>query len=239
MSAARFTPELFAFLRDLADNNDRNWFKANQERYEKHVRQPALDFIEELGAPLLRISRHYVADPRKVGGSLFRIQRDTRFSKDKTPYKTHVGIQLRHVATREDAHGPGFYLHLEPDNCLAAIGLWEPAASDADSVRRAIVDRSQAWRQATAGKKFRDVYGSLEGDSLSRPPRGFDPAHPLIEDLKRREFWPETVDRYVGFMKERFESKVPKHIWTKVESAIVNMRAMPSMRAPLAMIRPG
>ncbi len=188
MPQAPFAPALFAFMRELADNNDRNWFKANQERYEKHVRQPALDFIEEFGVPLLRISRHFVADPRKTGGSLFRIQRDTRFSKDKTPYKTHVGIQFRHVATREDAHGPGFYLHLEPNNCLAAIGLWEPVAADADSIRRAIVDRPDAWRKATRNKRFRDVYVALGGDSLARPPRGFDPDHPLIEDLKLREF---------------------------------------------------
>jgi uncharacterized protein (TIGR02453 family) len=192
MPSALFTPALFSFLKDLTDNNDRAWFKANQERYENHVRQPALDFIEEFATPLLRISKHFVADPRKVGGSLFRIQRDTRFGKDKTPYKTHVGIHFRHVATREDVHGPGFYLQLAPGNCLAAIGLWEPAAPDADAVRRSIAGESASWRRAVQGKQFREVYGGLEGDSLVRPPRGFDPGHPLIEDLKRREFIAST-----------------------------------------------
>jgi uncharacterized protein (TIGR02453 family) len=192
MPSALFTPALFSFLKDLTDNNDRAWFKANQERYENHVRQPALDFIEEFATPLLRISKHFVADPRKVGGSLFRIQRDTRFGKDKTPYKTHVGIHFRHVATREDVHGPGFYLQLAPGNCLAAIGLWEPAAPDAAAVRRSIAGESASWRRAVQGKQFREVYGGLEGDSLVRPPRGFDPGHPLIEDLKRREFIAST-----------------------------------------------
>jgi uncharacterized protein (TIGR02453 family) len=188
MPPAFFTPALFSFLRDLTDNNDRAWFKANQDRYDDHVRQPALDFIEEFATPLLQISKHFVADPRKVGGSLFRIQRDTRFSKDKTPYKTHVGIHFRHVATREDVHGPGFYLQLAPNNCLAAIGLWEPSAPDADAVRRAIVGEPVSWKRAVRAKQFREVYAELEGDSLARPPRGFDAGHPLIEDLKRRDF---------------------------------------------------
>jgi uncharacterized protein (TIGR02453 family) len=193
MPSQFFTPALFTFLKELADNNDRAWFQANQERYESQVRQPALDFIEEFATPLLKISKHFVADPRKVGGSLFRIQRDTRFSKDKTPYKTQVGIQFRHVTTREDAHGPGFYLHLEPGNCLAALGLWEPPAPVADAIRRAIVDDPTAWRRAIGGIQFREIYGELWGDSLTRPPRGFDPEHPLIEDLKRRGFGASTA----------------------------------------------
>lgn len=188
MATRYFTPALFAFLRDLAEHNDRAWFKANQERYEEHVRGPALAFIEDVGEPLYKVSRHLVADPRKVGGSLFRIQRDTRFTRDKTPYKTHVGIHFRHVATREDVHAPGFYLHLEPRNCHAWLGLWHPPAERADAVRRAIAADPPAWKRAAYGRKFADVYGTLTGDSLSRPPRGFDPAHPLIEDLRRIDF---------------------------------------------------
>ena len=91
------------------------------------MRRPALAFVEDLAEPLLAISRHFTADPRPVGGSLFRIQRDTRFASDKTPYKTHTGLHFRHVATRDDVHAPGFYLHLEPGNCFAALGLWQPA----------------------------------------------------------------------------------------------------------------
>ena len=83
MSNSYFTPQLFAFLRDLANNNDREWFKANQKTYEAVIREPALDFINDFAAPLARISPHFVADSRTVGGSLFRIQRDTRFSKEK------------------------------------------------------------------------------------------------------------------------------------------------------------
>src|SRR5918992_6326144 len=110
--APSFTPDLFAFLRELAANNDREWFAANKTRYVADVQEPALAFIEDVGVRLPEVSGHFVADARTVGGSLFRIYRDTRFSKDKTPYKTHVGIQLRHESGK-DVHAPGFYLHLE------------------------------------------------------------------------------------------------------------------------------
>lgn len=187
-----FTPSTFAFLRELAASNEREWFKANQHRFEERVRGPALDFIEEFAEPLLKVSPHFVADPRKVGGSLFRIQRDTRFSKDKTPYKTHVGIHFRHVATRDDVHAPGFYLHLEPGGSYAALGLWHPSSADATAIREKMVEDPAGWKRAAHGKRFKETYGELEGESLKRPPRGVDPDHHLMEDLKRKDFIAST-----------------------------------------------
>ena len=108
-----FDPEFFEFMADLAANNDREWFAANKERYEAEVLEPALAFIEDFSYRLREISPNFVADPRRTGGSLFRIYRDTRFAKDKTPFKTHTGMQFRHVAGK-DVHAPGFYLHLDP-----------------------------------------------------------------------------------------------------------------------------
>jgi len=188
MPTRYFTPALFAFLRDLAEHNDRSWFKANQERYEEAVRRPALAFVEDLAEPLLGLSRHFTADPRPLGGSLFRIQRDTRFSKDKTPYKTHTGMHFRHVATREDVHAPGFYLHLEPGNCFAALGLWQPASAHARAIRQAIADRPDAWKRATRRPPFSQVCTLSEGNPLTRPPQGFAADHPLLDDLRRRDF---------------------------------------------------
>ena len=192
MPTRYFTPGLFAFLRELADNNNRPWFKANQERYEEQVRRPALALIEDLAEPLLAISRFFTADPRLVGGSLFRIQRDTRFTRDKAPYKAHAGIHLRHVATREDVHAPAFHLHLEPGNCFAALGLWKPAAPRAQAIRTAIAARPDAWARATRRPPFAPVYALGEGDPLRRPPPGFAPDHPLLDDLKRRDFTAST-----------------------------------------------
>jgi uncharacterized protein (TIGR02453 family) len=188
-----FTPRTFAFLRELAANNDRSWFTANKDRFETDVREPALRFIEEFSEPLRAVSPHFVADARKVGGSLFRIHRDTRFSKDKTPYKTHVGIHFRHVVTADDVHAPGFYLHIEPGGAsFAAVGLWRPSTADAAAIREAIADDPAGWRRAAHRGRFAATYGSLEGESLKRPPRGFDADHPLIDDLRRKDFIAST-----------------------------------------------
>lgn len=186
MAKRYFTPELFAFLRDLGSNNDREWFNANKDRYESTVRQPALDFITDFADRLGGISPHFVADARTVGGSLFRIHRDTRFSKDKTPYKTNTGVHFRHENAR-DAHAPGFYLHLEPRNCFMGAGMWRPETKVAYEVRHHIADHQDRWTAATTAAGFADRF-ELGGDSLSRPPRGFDAEHPLIDDLKRKDF---------------------------------------------------
>jgi len=191
MTARRyFTPATFAFLRDLENNNNREWFKANQDRYEATVREPAIAFIEDFAAPLAQVSEHFSADPRKAGGSLFRIQRDVRFSKDKSPYKLNTGMQFRHVAGK-DAHAPGYYVHIQPGECFAGVGLWQPETKVAYEIRHAIADDPAAWKKATRGKRFTDVW-SLAGDSLKRPPRGLDPEHELIEDLKRKDFIAST-----------------------------------------------
>ncbi len=182
-----FTKRTFAFLAELAENNDRNWFQANQDRYEQDVRLPALDFIDEFAGPLAKISPHFVADARKAGGSMFRIQRDIRFSKDKTPYKTHTGMQFRHVATSDDVHAPGFYLHIEPKASYAGVGLWRPATPDATQIRQRIADEPAAWKKAAYGKRFTDVY-TVGGESLQRVPKGIDPDHTYAADIRLKDF---------------------------------------------------
>ena len=186
MAAPYFTQRTFAFLRDLADNNDRAWFAENKDRYERDVREPALAFIVDFAPRLKKISPHFRADPRKAGGSLFRIHRDTRFAKDKSPYKTNTGIQFRHEAGR-DAHAPGFYLHIEPGAAFMALGAWHPDAETLRAIRDAIVEDPRAWGAATVRGSFPEVF-TLAGDSLVRGPRGYDPEHPRIEDLKRKDF---------------------------------------------------
>lgn len=190
MGRRYFTPKLFAFLKDLADNNDRDWFKAHQDDYEKYVREPALDFITDVAEPLEKISPHFRADSRKVGGSLFRIQRDVRFSKDKSPYKTNTGMQFRHIAGA-DAHAPGFYVHLQPGECFMGVGLWRPESKVAYEIRHAIDEEPKRWVKATRSSRFTEVF-KLEGESLVRPPKGFDADHELLEDLKRKDFIAST-----------------------------------------------
>ncbi len=183
---AHLTPALFAFLRDLAANNDRDWFNTNKDRYIEKVQEPALEFITDFGKRLAKISPHFTADARVQGGSLFRIYRDTRFSKDKTPYKTNTGMHFRHEAAK-DVHAPGYYIHLQPGECFAGVGLWRPESKIAYAIRERIDADQAGWKKATRSKRFTDVW-SLTGDSLTRPPRGYDADHPLIEDLKRKDF---------------------------------------------------
>ena len=208
MTTQPITPALFDFLRDLKANNERPWFEANKARYRAEVRDPMLDFIAAFGEPLAAISPHFHADPRPNGGSLFRIYRDTRFSKNKTPYKTNVGAHFRHTAGR-DAHAPGFYLHLEPGACFAGCGVWHPDGPTLAGIRDAIVDRPDEWQRITTAGAFLGTF-ELTGESLKRPPRGYDPDHPLIDDLKRKSFvavtrFPEAeacqadfLDRFAG-----------------------------------------
>lgn len=186
MPKRHFTAATFSFLRDLARNNNREWFKENRERYLAAVQEPALEFIIEFGEHLSGISAHFTADARVVGGSLFRIQRDIRFSKDKTPYKVNTGVQFRHESA-SDAHAPGFYLHLEPGASFAAAGVWKPSSSATLQIRRGIVDEPEEWMRVTRSKEFLESW-KLGGESLKRAPKGFDPDHPLIEDLMRKDF---------------------------------------------------
>jgi uncharacterized protein (TIGR02453 family) len=181
---ASFGPELFAFLADLREHNDREWFAANKERYEAHVLEPALAFIEDFGYRLQEISPHFVADPRRSGGSLFRIHRDTRFSKDKSPYKTNTGMHFRHERAK-DAHAPGYYLHLAPGEVFAGGGIWHPDTPALTAIRDAIVRDPDGWRSAS------ELGDGLElgGESLKRVPSGYDKQHPLAEDLKRKDFF--------------------------------------------------
>ena len=121
---------------------------------------------------------------------MFRVQRDTRFSKDKTPYKTNAAMQFRHEQAR-DVHAPGFYLHIEPGNCFMGAGLWRPETRVAYAIRERIAAQPDPWTSATRSKRFREVF-ELGGDALKRPPKGFDADHPLIDDLKRKDFIAST-----------------------------------------------
>ncbi len=181
------TPALFDFLRELKLNNDRAWFEENKDRYEAVVREPLLRFIADFAPYLAKISPHFEADARKMGGSLFRIYRDVRFSPDKSPYKTHAGIQFRHESAR-DAHAPGFYLHLEPDNVFTAIGVWQPDAETLGRIRDAIVAHPDRWQQIFGDEKFAATF-TLEGEKFKTAPRGYDPHHPLIEVLKLKDLY--------------------------------------------------
>jgi uncharacterized protein (TIGR02453 family) len=181
IEAPSFSPALFAFLRELKQHNDREWFAANKARYEQAVKEPALAFVEDFGHRLPGVAPQLVADKR----SMFRIYRDTRFAKDKTPYKTHVGIYFRHARSAE-ADTAGMYLHLEPRHVFLGAGIWHPATPALKRIRDALVARPDEWREAVAA--VAPEWEQAEGERLKRPPAGYSADHPLIEDIKRKSF---------------------------------------------------
>lgn len=181
-----FSEHTFRFQRALAHHNEREWFHAHKADYEAHLRQPFLRLITDLQNPLTILSTHYVADPRAVGGSLFRIHRDTRFSKDKTPYKPWAGARLFHLRSRE-VEAPSFYIHIAPGDSFVGGGLWHPSNPTTRRIRSFIADNPAAWKRLTGAAKFREQC-SMVGTTLVRPPAGFPADHPLIEDLKRKDF---------------------------------------------------
>ena len=185
MASGYFTRQTFSFLSALAASNTREWFEEHKQEYEDWVRTPALDFISDMSLQLPTISKHFRAVSKKVGGSLMRVQRDTRFSRDKTPYKTNIGIQFRHEVGK-DVHAPGFYVHVEPGECFIGVGLWRPEADPLFKIREGIVKNGEAWLKARDDKNFRGHF-TLDGDSLANAPRGYAKDHPLVEDLKRKD----------------------------------------------------
>ncbi len=181
-----FSPNLFRFLRQLKKNNRRDWFADNKERYLRDVRDPLLRFISDFAPHLAKVSPHFRADPRPVGGSMFRIYRDARFSKDKSPYKIAASAQFRHEDAK-DVHAPGFYLHLEPSNIFVGTGLWHPDSKTLTKIRDEMIEDPKRWKRILRRESFKKNW-TLGGDTLKNPPRGYDPSHPLIEDLKRKDF---------------------------------------------------
>ena len=186
-----FNDRSFAFLRGLARNNNREWFGRHKPDYEAHVRAPFQKLVADLQPDLAAISTQFRADPRPVGGSLFRIHRDTRFANDKTPYKTHAGARLFHQRYRE-VDTPSFYIHVQPGHCFVGAGIWHPEPATRTRIRQFLVENPEAWRKAVHSPAFRRRF-ELGGEMLRRTPRGFPADHPLAEDLRRQGFVGSTA----------------------------------------------
>jgi uncharacterized protein (TIGR02453 family) len=182
----QFTPETFSFLRELSENNDREWFLRNKRRYEAEVRDPMLALITMLGPHFRKTSPYLTASAKPNGGSMLRIYRDIRFSKDKSPFKTNIAAQFFHSAGKNE-QAPGFYLHIGPGESFFGAGLWHPDPEKRNRVAAAIVAQPEDWRAATRSKQFRSHW-TVSGESMKRMPRGFDPAHEFASDLALRDF---------------------------------------------------
>ena len=186
MAKKCFPPATLSFLNELAQNNNRAWFNENKSRYEADVLDPALAFIEAMVQPLAKMAPNFTAIPKRVGGSLMRVYRDTRFSPNKQPYKTNIGMQFRHKIGK-DVHAPGYYVHIDPDEVFLGVGVWHPEKNTLAGIRERIAEKPDEWKKIMRGRRF-NRYFSLAGESLKRPPRGFDPEDAFIDDIKRKDF---------------------------------------------------
>ena len=210
-----FSEDTFGYLQALAFNNNREWFETHRADYETTIIQPSLALISDMEGIIKSISPHYQAVAKKVGGSLMRIYRDTRFAKDKTPYKTNIGIQFRHQHSG-DVHAPGFYVHLAVGECFAGVGTWHPEASELLKIRQSVANHPAEYTSAVeVAAQGSDL--TLFGDSLKKVPRGFDPEHPLANELRRIDFLlsanlaPQLYLNagLVGELEKRFRASVP------------------------------
>ena len=185
--SSHFSPASLKFLRGLARHNDKAWFESHRQDYEAHVRQPFLRLITDLQPALASVSPHFRADPRTVGGSLFRIHRDARFSNDKSPYNPWQGARLFHERRREVA-APSFYIHLQPGGSFVGGGLWHPEPDTQRRVRQFILDNPGSWKKAAHAPALRPRFDLDDSEVLSRPPRGFPADFEFIDDLKHRNW---------------------------------------------------
>jgi uncharacterized protein (TIGR02453 family) len=187
-----FPPATFQFLRDLARNNEKVWFEANRDVYECCVRDPMRRLVETLDTRLGAIAPEIVGDPRR---SMFRIHRDVRFSRNKSPYKTNAGAWLYHrdagrkVGTVGEGGGAGFYFHIDPTACFMAGGIWMPARPALLRIREAIAGQPTALDRLTNAPGFRRRFDGLRQEAkLRRVPRDFSPDHRAAEWLKLQSF---------------------------------------------------
>src|SRR5262245_49206536 len=179
-------PHFLRFLKELRTHNNRAWFQAHMDRYEAEVRDPFLRVIAALAPRLRTFDPPFIADPSPVGGSMMRIYRDIRFSRDKSPYKTAVAAHF-HCGASKRAAAPALFLHLEPGRSVIGGGIWRPEPPTAWNVRRAIVGESDRWQRIISHRAFRSTF-TLSGASLKRVPPEFDADHRFAVDLKRKDF---------------------------------------------------
>jgi uncharacterized protein (TIGR02453 family) len=187
-----FTPESLRFLRQLAAHNDKQWFEAHRDEYERAVREPMLELVEEILIRFRGFAPEIGGDPKR---SMFRIHRDVRFSRDKSPYKTNAAAWFRHrdaghsVGTRAVHGGAGFYFHIAPDECIVAGGIWMPPTEAVKELRDAIAEDHGTLRGILGDRAFRRAFGELDPEAkLTRTPRGYDPEHEAADLLRYKSF---------------------------------------------------
>ena len=183
-AAPRFSDQGLKFLRALKRNNRREWFQPRKDQYDQHVRSAMVAIVERLAVDMRAIAPEIVVDPKTA---IYRLYRDTRFSEDKTPYKTHIAASFpwRGLPRHE---GAGLYFHVSPEEIWIGGGLYAPQTSQLQAVREHIAANHRRLRSIVESAGFTRVFGRLDGEQLQRVPRGFAKDHAAADFLKYRQF---------------------------------------------------
>jgi uncharacterized protein (TIGR02453 family) len=219
-----FRQAALRFMGQLKRHNTKPWFEANRARYELEVREPLRLLVEDVDVRLARLAPEIVGDPKR---SIFRIHRDVRFSRDKSPYKTHAACWFYHMdagrGVGQDASGgAGFYFHLEPGQCLIGAGIWMPPRPTLSRIRDALVEDQEGFEAIVEDRGFRRRFGSLDDEAmLTRPPRGFTDEHPAARWLRYQSFTAGrsltervvTSPRLVEMLADDYERLAPLVRW--------------------------
>lgn len=197
-----FPKEGIRFFQNLKRNNNRKWFEKHRDEYEQYVKLPMLSFVASLQPEFQKFAPEFDLNPKHA---LFRIYRDVRFSKDKTPYKTHAAAHIVVGGKPKGFEGSGYYVHIEPGEVFVGGGIYMPDSDQLKKIRRAIIERPGEFLAPLRDKNFKKTFGKLEGEKLKRVPRGFDEDHPMAEWLKYKRFfvgveWPSSRCHSAAFV---------------------------------------
>jgi uncharacterized protein (TIGR02453 family) len=224
-SNARFRPQALTFFRQLKKHNAKPWFEANRSTYESEVRGPLRALVEEMDVRFARFAPEIVGDPKRA---IFRIHRDIRFSKDKSPYKTHAACWFHHggagrtVGREGEGGSAGFYFQLAPNDSFLGGGIWMPPRGSLAAIRDAIVEQPKSFLKIADDPALKRRFGGLDAEArLKRMPRGYDENHPAAEWLKYQSFTmgralsdaQVTGARLVRILEEDFQRLLPLVRW--------------------------
>jgi uncharacterized protein (TIGR02453 family) len=174
-----FPPEAITFLKGLEKHNTRDWFQPRKEIFDTKLKEPMLAFVELINAELLKFAPEHITEPKKA---VYRIYRDTRFSKDKTPYKTHLGAIFPRRGLGKDS-GAGYYFHVSSKGVGVACGAYAPGPEELRKIRHFIAGNHNLFRTSIK------LMGSLQGSTLTRLPKGFDAEHPAADLIKMKQWY--------------------------------------------------
>ena len=181
-----FPTECLTFFKKLKKNNNREWFAQHKDEFETFAKFPMQCFIAELAHHFQNFAPEFDMNPKR---SIFRIYRDTRFSKDKTPYKTHIAAHFVLRGKPKGLEGSGYYLHIEPGEVFLGGGIYMPEADQLKKIRHAIAANSQEFLSVAESKILKKRFGKLDGEKLQRIPKGYEQEHPMAEWLKLKQFF--------------------------------------------------